>query len=72
MPYRNFFGRNKKYQEEQAEKNKKEEGEKGKEQEKAPAKEEADKKYNIMKTFKWQLVRYLSDKSIRDKYVELE
>jgi len=41
MPYRTFFGRNKKYQEEQAEKKKDEEGEKVTEE--APAKEEADK-----------------------------
>ena len=36
------------------------------------AKEKADEKYNIMKTIKWPLIKYFSDKKIQDKLAELE
>ena len=36
------------------------------------AKEEADNLYNAMKTVKRPLIKYFSDKKIRDKMAELE
>ena len=36
------------------------------------AKEQADILYNAMKTVKWPLIKYFSDKKIRDKMEELE